>query len=142
MGGLRWRSMVLLQEPELQRLGMRYPGAWRDVLFLRAHYFRPPAMLPLNNSPSSEVSKIPAQPYQIAMAFTVLSLLLLAIPVLTQIPQPAAQCPGYRATNVLRGNSYLVADLVLIGNCSSHSKDVENLRLLVEYQTGKADHPP
>ena len=26
-GGLRWRSTVLLQEPELQRLGMRYPGA-------------------------------------------------------------------------------------------------------------------
>ena len=102
-------------------------------------------MLPLHNSPSSEVSKIPASPYQIAMAFTVVSvvsLLLLAVPVLTQIPQPAAQCPGYRATNVLRGNSYLIADLVLIGNCSSHSKDVENLRLLVEYQTGKADHPP
>ncbi len=99
-------------------------------------------MLPLHNSPSSEVSRFSASPYQIAMALTVLSLLLLAVPVLTQIPQPAAQCPGYRATNILRGNSYLVADLVLIGNCSSHSKDVESLRLLVEYQTGKADHFP
>ena len=97
-------------------------------------------MLPLNNSPSSGVPRTRPSLYQIAMACTVLSLLLLAVPVLTQIPQPTVQCPGYRATNILRGNSYLVADLVLIGNCSSYSKDVEKLRLLVEYQTGKADH--
>ncbi|KAK0710424.1 glycosyl hydrolases family 31-domain-containing protein [Apiosordaria backusii] len=45
------------------------------------------------------------------------------------------QCPGYEAINVLEADSYLIADLVLIGNCSSHSDDIENLRLLVEYQT-------
>jgi alpha-glucosidase len=74
------------------------------------------------------------------MAFAFLRLWFLAVPVLAQLPRPAAQCPGYRATNVLQGSSYLVADLVLIGNCSSHSQDVEHLRLRVEYQTGKADH--
>lgn len=61
----------------------------------------------------------------------------LAGAVLAQASTPASQCPGYRATNVLQGDSYLVADLVLIGNCSAYGRDISNLRLLVEYQTGK-----
>jgi alpha-glucosidase len=53
-----------------------------------------------------------------------------------QITQQAEGCPGYRASNVVQGDSYLVADLVLIGNCSTYSQDVTHLKLLVEYQTG------
>jgi alpha-glucosidase len=68
------------------------------------------------------------------MAFCHFLLLLFASAVLGQTP--ATQCPGYRATNVLQGDSYLVADLTLIGNCSAYSTDINNLRLLVEYQTG------
>jgi alpha-glucosidase len=73
------------------------------------------------------------------MAFTLFLQFLFAASALGQISRPAAQCPGYRATNIVQGDSYLAADLVLIGNCSSHSRDIENLRLLVEYQTGKAN---
>jgi alpha-glucosidase len=72
------------------------------------------------------------------MALSLLRLLLFSAAVLGQLPRPAAQCPGYRATNILQGDSYLTADLILIGNCSSHGQDVANLRLLVEHQTGKA----
>ncbi|VBB80785.1 Putative Glycoside Hydrolase Family 31 [Podospora comata] len=50
------------------------------------------------------------------------------------------RCSGYEAINVLKADSYLIADLVLIGNCSSHSSDIENLRLLVEYQTDSRLH--
>jgi hypothetical protein len=74
---------------------------------------------------------------EIIMAFTLFLQFLFAASALGQLPRPAAQCPGYRATNIVQGDSYLTADLLLMGNCSSHSKDVENLRLLVEYQTGK-----
>ncbi|KAK4150243.1 glycosyl hydrolases family 31-domain-containing protein [Chaetomidium leptoderma] len=74
------------------------------------------------------------------MAFSVFLLLLSAVAVLGQIPRLAAQCPGYRATNIVQGDSSLVADLILIGNCSLHSKDVEKLRLLVEYQTDTRLH--
>lgn len=63
--------------------------------------------------------------------------LFLTAATLAQLQPPASQCPGYRATNVLQGDSYLIADLSPIGNCNSHSKDITNLRLLVEYQTGK-----
>lgn len=51
---------------------------------------------------------------------------------------PLATCPGYRVTNVQSGDSYLVADLTLAGNkCNIYSEDITNLRLTVEYQTGK-----
>jgi alpha-glucosidase len=71
------------------------------------------------------------------MASSFILLLLCAGAVLGQIPRPAANCPGYRATNVQQHDSYLLADLVLIGSCNLHSNDVQNLRLLVEYQTGE-----
>ncbi|KAK4032344.1 glycosyl hydrolases family 31-domain-containing protein [Parachaetomium inaequale] len=74
------------------------------------------------------------------MAFSIALLLLFAAAVLGHIPRPAASCPGYRATNVQQDDSYLVADLVLIGSCNLHSKDVKNLRLLVEYQTDTRLH--
>jgi hypothetical protein len=79
---------------------------------------------------------------EIIMAFTLFLQFLFAASALGQLPRLAAQCPGYRATNIVQGDSYLTADLLLIGNCSSHSKDIENLRLLVEYQTGKTNQSP
>lgn len=71
------------------------------------------------------------------MALFLILLLLFATTILAQIPRPAAQCSGYRATNIHEDLSYMTADLILIDNCSLHSKDIQNLRLLVEYQTGK-----
>lgn len=51
---------------------------------------------------------------------------------------PLATCPGYRVTNVHSGPSYLIADLTLAGNnCNLYSEDITNLRLTVEYQTGR-----
>lgn len=70
------------------------------------------------------------------MALFFVPLLLSAATVFAQIPRPAAQCSGYRATNIHEDVSYVTADLVLIGNCTLHSKDIQSLRLLVEYQTG------
>lgn len=47
-------------------------------------------------------------------------------------------CPGYTATNVNQRGSSLEADLTLAGDhCDSYGTDLENLRLLVEYQTGQ-----
>lgn len=56
--------------------------------------------------------------------------------------QGTAQCPGYQAKNVVRTESGLVADLMLAGDaCNLYSEDIKNLRLTVEYQTGKLDAP-
>ncbi|KAK0729571.1 glycosyl hydrolases family 31-domain-containing protein [Lasiosphaeris hirsuta] len=55
-------------------------------------------------------------------------------------PTTDVRCPGYEATNVSQGDSYLVADLVFAGNCSLYNKDITNLRLLVEYQSGSRLH--
>jgi alpha-glucosidase len=70
------------------------------------------------------------------VVFGIAILLFFTAAALAQIPRQAKQCSGYRATNVVQADSYLVADLELIGNCTLYSKDVGNLRLLVEYQTG------
>lgn len=49
------------------------------------------------------------------------------------------QCPGYKATNVHEEAHSLTADLTLAGEaCNVYGSDVEHLKLLVEYQTGKA----
>ncbi|KAK3293107.1 glycosyl hydrolases family 31-domain-containing protein [Chaetomium fimeti] len=69
------------------------------------------------------------------MASLFFPLLLFAAAVLGHIPRPAAHCPGYRATNIHQNPSYATADLVLIDNCSLYSKDIQSLRLLVEYET-------
>lgn len=46
-------------------------------------------------------------------------------------------CPGYKASNVHEGASSLTADLALAGKpCNIYGSDLENLKLLVEYQTG------
>ncbi|AEO68345.1 glycoside hydrolase family 31 protein [Thermothielavioides terrestris NRRL 8126] len=74
------------------------------------------------------------------MAFKFILAALSATAALAQLSEPATQCRGYRATNVVQGDSYLSADLVLIANCSVFSKDVEKLKLLVEYQTDTRLH--
>jgi len=47
-------------------------------------------------------------------------------------------CSGYKASNVLHSGSTITANLNLAGSaCDVFGKDLDNLRLLVEYQTGK-----
>ncbi|KAK1757123.1 glycosyl hydrolases family 31-domain-containing protein [Echria macrotheca] len=52
----------------------------------------------------------------------------------------SSACPGYVATDVTQGDSYLTASLTLAGACNLYSKDISNLRLLVEYQTDSRLH--
>ena len=48
------------------------------------------------------------------------------------------QCPGYKASNVKEGDNSLTADLSLAGKpCNTYGTDLKNLKLLVEYQTGR-----
>lgn len=48
-------------------------------------------------------------------------------------------CPGYRASNIEETGSGLTADLTLAGDaCNIYGEDIENLKLIVEYQTGEA----
>ena len=48
------------------------------------------------------------------------------------------ECPGYKAVNIREHGQSLTADLVLAGeHCDSYGTDLENLKLLVEYQTGE-----
>lgn len=47
-------------------------------------------------------------------------------------------CPGYKATNIQDTGSKLTADLALAGPaCNAYGTDLDDLRLVVEYQTGK-----
>jgi hypothetical protein len=47
-------------------------------------------------------------------------------------------CPGYTASNVVTTDSGLTADLTLAGAaCNAYSDDIKDLKLVVEYQTGK-----
>jgi len=57
-----------------------------------------------------------------------------------QEPVKAVQqaCQGYEAADVTQNASSLHATLALVGDCHLYSKDIGNLRLLVEYQTSKA----
>ena len=46
-------------------------------------------------------------------------------------------CPGYTASNVATTGTGLTADLSLAGAaCNAYGRDIENLRLLVNYDTG------
>ena len=47
-------------------------------------------------------------------------------------------CPGYVATNVVTTDNSITADLTLNGQaCNVYGEDIADLRLLVEYQSGK-----
>jgi alpha-glucosidase len=52
-------------------------------------------------------------------------------------------CPGYKASNIRNDGSIMTADLTLDGHgCDLYDEDLTNLKLLVEYQTGKSlDNP-
>ena len=51
--------------------------------------------------------------------------------------QDTQHCPGYKASNVQQSANSLTADLALAGKaCNTYGTDLENLKLLVEYQTG------
>jgi len=69
-------------------------------------------------------------------------LLGLAAPVLSSaiVPRQGSSdtCPGYAASNVVDGGSKLTADLTLAGPaCNLYGQDLVDLRLEVEYQTGR-----
>jgi alpha-glucosidase len=52
--------------------------------------------------------------------------------------QNLESCPGYRASNVVSTGSTLTADLTLNGPaCNVYGTDLTDLKLVVEYQTGK-----
>ncbi|KAF2830365.1 alpha-glucosidase precursor [Ophiobolus disseminans] len=50
-------------------------------------------------------------------------------------------CPGYAASNVVKTDSSLTADLTLAGDaCNVYSDDIKDLKLVVEYQTNDRLH--
>ncbi|KAF2193755.1 glycoside hydrolase family 31 protein [Zopfia rhizophila CBS 207.26] len=52
-----------------------------------------------------------------------------------------ANCPGYAASNVVKTDSSITADLTLAGPaCNAYSEDLKDLKLLVEYQTNERLH--
>ncbi|KAK8253910.1 hypothetical protein IWZ00DRAFT_211443 [Phyllosticta capitalensis] len=53
---------------------------------------------------------------------------------------PIDSCPGYTASNVQDRGSTLTADLKLAGTaCNTYGRDLTELKLRVEYQTGKQE---
>jgi alpha-glucosidase len=47
-------------------------------------------------------------------------------------------CPGYTASNLVKTDSSLTADLTLAGAaCNVYSDDIKDLKLVVEYQTSE-----
>lgn len=51
-------------------------------------------------------------------------------------------CPGYTASNVVDSGTSLTADLSLAGApCNAYGADLTDLKLSVEYQTGKSPQP-
>lgn len=49
-----------------------------------------------------------------------------------------SKCPGYAASNLVTTDTSLTADLKLSGDkCNAYADDLEDLKLEVEYQTGK-----
>ena len=81
------------------------------------------------------------------LAFVAYAQLALAAPyphdatslIVTRATDPST-CPGYTASNIDVTDSGLTADLALAGTaCNAYSEDLEELKLVVEYQTGM--HP-
>lgn len=54
-----------------------------------------------------------------------------------------SMCPGYRASDVQKNANGMTAKLTLAGDgCAIYGKDIEDLTLTVEYQTGGSDSNP
>jgi alpha-glucosidase len=50
----------------------------------------------------------------------------------------ADDCPGYKASNIVRRDSSVTADLTLAGAaCNLYSSDLVDLKFLAEWQTGE-----
>ena len=50
----------------------------------------------------------------------------------------ASDCPGYEASNVVKSDSGLTADLTLAGDaCNVYGTDLKDLKLVVEHQTSE-----
>ncbi|PGH26497.1 hypothetical protein AJ80_01811 [Polytolypa hystricis UAMH7299] len=55
--------------------------------------------------------------------------------------EPLGECPGYSVTDIHEAGDSLTADLKLAGEpCNTYGKDVEHLKLKVEYQTDSRLH--
>ena len=67
------------------------------------------------------------------------SLQSLALVVATAVGASVVEdCPGYKASNVVKTASGLTADLKLAGDpCDAFGQDIPDLKLLVEHQTGE-----
>jgi alpha-glucosidase len=92
--------------------------------------------LPQNNGTLSFLSDMPSlsTTHLHGLFFLVASFLRwgLAAPV-----RSANDCPGYTASNVVRSDSSITADLNLAGPaCNLHSQDLNDLKFLAEWQTG------
>lgn len=49
-----------------------------------------------------------------------------------------SDCPGYEASNVVKSDSGLTADLTLAGDaCNAFGTDLKDLKLVVEHQSSK-----
>jgi alpha-glucosidase len=56
----------------------------------------------------------------------------------SQAATPLQSCPGYKASSVKYDENSLTADLSLAGEpCNTYGTDLENLKLRVDYETGK-----
>ena len=54
------------------------------------------------------------------------------------VVRDVGDCPGYEASNVVKSESSLTADLKIAGSaCNVYGDDLTDLKLLVEYQTSK-----
>lgn len=70
---------------------------------------------------------------------TVASLVLCADVAVLAVHDGTAACPGYQASNVKTQHGAVVgADLTLAGTaCNVYGTDLDNLKLEIEYQTGR-----
>ena len=60
--------------------------------------------------------------------------------VVWSVQAQSSNCPGYTASSVTTTDVGLSAQLTLAGPaCNTYGIDLENLALLVEYQTGTSD---
>jgi len=67
--------------------------------------------------------------------------LVLSRPTASNTSDPeGGRCPGYKVGEVTTGRNFLTASLKLAGSgCNLHGRDIDNLRLSVEYQAGEHD---
>lgn len=92
--------------------------------------------LPQNNGSLTAVHAMPA------LSITLLHILFLLwanfVRWATAVPlRRADDCPGYKASNVVRSGNSVTADLTLAGSaCNLYSPDLTDLKFLAEWQTG------